>query len=252
MRFEGRTAIVTGAASGIGRATALLLAREGACVLAADVQDAANEETVAMIQAAGGKSAACRADVSRESETAAMVEAALSIFGRVDILHQNAYWNRPGSVTELAEDGWDGSLNVTLKALYLGAKHGIPAMLRTGGGAIIHTASVHSLVSFRNCAAYDTAKAGVMGLTRSIALDYGPQIRCNAVLPGAIYPTGAWKESQEEIRQQFARAVPMQRLGAPEDIARAVAFLASDDASFITGTGLVVDGGFTILGPVDR
>lgn len=250
MRFENRAAIITGGASGIGRATALLLGREGARVLVADVQDSEGEATVRLIRDAGGEASYCRADVGEGSEVERMVRTAVERYGRLDILHNNAYWQEKGSALELSEEGWDRTLSITLRALYLGCKHAIPAMRDSGGGAIVNTASVHSLVSFHRHLAYDSAKAGVLGLTRSVALDFGPEIRCNAVLPGAIYPTGAWTESTEEVRQQFARSVPMKRLGNPDDIARAVAFLASEDASFITGAALVVDGGFTLLGPV--
>jgi NAD(P)-dependent dehydrogenase (short-subunit alcohol dehydrogenase family) len=131
---------------------------------------------------------------------------------------------------------------VGLKACFLGAKFGIPLMRETGGGAIVNTASVHSLAGFRTCTAYDSAKAGLLGLTRVLALDYGPDIRVNAVLPGAIL-TPLWGESTEQERRRYAAMVPMQRLGTGADIANAVLYLASDEASFVTGTHLVVDGG---------
>ena len=252
MRFTGRVALITGAASGIGRATALLLAREGARVLVADVNEAGGQETVEAVRSAGGGAMYCAADVGSAAEVERMVRTAVESYGRLDVLHNNAYWNQFGTVVDLPEEGWDRTLQICLKALYLGCKYAIPEMRKTGGGAIVNTASVHSLVSFRNYSAYDTAKAGVMGLTRSVALDFGPEIRCNAVLPGAIYPTGAWTGVSEEARDVFARGVPMKRLGHPDDIARAVAFLASDDASFITGTGLVVDGGLTMISAIDH
>jgi NAD(P)-dependent dehydrogenase (short-subunit alcohol dehydrogenase family) len=219
-------------------------------VLVAELNPDAGEETVGLIRSAGGEARFFQADVGQADDVERMVETAVSAYARLDILHNNAFWNRYGNVVDLEEAGWDGTLTVTLKALYLGCKYAIPAMQASGGGAIVNVASVHSLVSFYNCAAYDTAKAGVLGLTRSVAIDFGPTIRCNAVLPGAIYPTGAWVGASEAIKERFSTAVPAKRLGHPDDIARAVAFLASDDASFITGTGLVVDGGLTAIAAV--
>jgi NAD(P)-dependent dehydrogenase (short-subunit alcohol dehydrogenase family) len=248
MRFADQVALITGGASGIGRATARQLAREGARVVVADINDDGGTETVALIAGEGGTACYHHTDVGRAAQVEALVARALDEYGRLDVLHNNAYWNRYGSAVDLDEEGWDRTLDITLKALYLGCKYAIPAMRRTGGGAIVNTASVHSLVSFPGCLAYDAAKAGVLGLTRSVALDFGPDIRCNAVLPGAIYPTGAWVGDTEQARRDFTRVAPLKRLGNPDDIARAVAFLASSEASFITGTGLVVDGGLTLRG----
>lgn len=247
MRFKDKVAIVTGAASGIGRATATLLAQEGAKVLIVDVNDDAGYETASTIKNKGDEASYCHADVSLSAESQKMIKTAIETYGRLDILHNNAYWNQGGTVTDLAENDWDKTLDVCLKALYLGCKYAIPEMLKSGGGVIVNTASVHSYVSFRRFVAYDAAKAGVLGLTRAVAIDFGPQIRSNAVLPGAIYPTGAWR-GVSEAPKSYADAVPMKRVGHPDDIAKAVAFLASDDASFITGAALVVDGGLTIVG----
>lgn len=247
MRFKDKVAIVTGSASGIGLATATLLAQEGARIIVVDVNDDAGREAVTMIKNQGGGASYCHADVGVSVDSQRMIKTAVETYGRLDILHNNAFWSQGGTVTELDENAWDRTLEVCLKALYLGCKYAIPEMLKTGGGVIVNTASVHSYVSFRRFAAYDAAKAGVLGLTRSVALDFGPKIRCNAVLPGAIYPTGAWK-GVSEAPKSYADAVPMKRVGHPDDIAKAVAFLASDDASFITGAALVVDGGLTIVG----
>ena len=241
-RVAGKAAIVTGAASGIGRATAQVLAREGASVCIADVDAAGGRQVADEIVASGGEAIFVRTDVGARADVIAMFERTEEAFGRVDIVHNNAIWFRHGTATELDERDWDGTLNIGLKAIFLAAKYGIPIMRKTGGGTIINTGSVHSLVSFATCTAYDAAKAGVLGLTRTLAIDYGPDIRVCAVLPGAIL-TPLWNGAPEEDRRRFAQMVPAKRLGTGEDIANAVLFLASDEASFITGTALTVDGG---------
>lgn len=243
-RVAGKTAIVTGAASGIGEATARRLAEEGASVAVADIDEINGNRVAAEIRETGGESVFIRTDLSRTDEIEEMVARTEERFGRLDILHNNAIAFRHGSATELDEAGWDLTLNVGLKAVFLASKYGIPVMRRTGGGAIINTGSVHSLVGFATCTAYDSAKAGILGLTRVLALDYGPDIRVNAVLPGAIL-TPLWDNLQvpEEERRRYADMVPARRLGHGGDIANAVLYLASDEASFVTGTHLAVDGG---------
>ena len=241
-RVAGKAAIVTGAASGIGRATAQVLAREGASVCIADVDAAGGRQVVDEIAAKGGQAIFVRTDVGARADVIEMFERTEEAFGRVDIVHNNAIWFRLGTATELDERDWDGTLNIGLKAIFLAAKYGIPIMRKTGGGTIINTGSVHSLVSFATATAYDAAKAGVLGLTRTLAIDYGPDIRVCAVLPGAIL-TPLWNGAPEEDRRRFAQMVPAKRLGTGEDVANAVLFLASDEASFITGTALTVDGG---------
>ena len=241
-RVAGKAAIVTGAASGIGRATAQVLAREGAAVCIADVDADGGRQVADEIAAKGGEAIFVRTDVGARADVIAMFERTEEAFGRVDIVHNNAIWFRHGTATELDERDWDGTLNIGLKAIFLAAKYGIPIMRKTGGGTIINTGSVHSLVSLPTCTAYDAAKAGVLGLTRTLAIDYGPDIRVCAVLPGAIL-TPLWDGAPEEDRRRYAQMVPAKRLGTGEDVANAVLFLASDEASFITGTALTVDGG---------
>ena len=247
MQLSGKIAIVTGAASGIGRATAAMMAENGARVVASDINEAGLTQTVDHITETGGEATACVTDVSQSDQVVQMVQCAADAYGGLHILHNNAFSNVIGSACDLEEADWDRTLDVCLKALYLGCKHAIPVMQASGGGAIINTASVHSHVAFHNYVAYDAAKGGVLGLTRSVALDFGPDIRVNAVLPGAIL-TAAWEGTTEADRVPFVERCPMKRLGVPEDIASAVVFLASDAASFITGTTLVVDGGLTIVG----
>ncbi len=243
-RVAGQVAIITGAASGIGERTATLLAAEGARVTVADVDVEGGRRTVDIITAKGGEAVFVEVDVSEAKQVRRMVEYTVDAFGRLDILHNNAIWYRNAPATELEESVWDRTLNTGLKAIYLAAKYAIPAMLKTGGGAIVNTGSVHSLVGFETNTAYDAAKAGVLGITRVLALDYGPSIRVNAVLPGAIQ-TPLWDrvEVSADERRRLAEMVPAKRVGTPADIASAVLFLASDEASFITGTSLVVDGG---------
>ncbi len=243
-RVEGKVAIVTGAASGIGEETAVRLAEEGAAVCVADIDRENGRRVVEAIKDAGGTALFVHTDVTKTAAIRRMIERTVQIFGRLDILHNNAIWFRHGSAVELDEKDWDKTLNAGLKAVFIAAKYGIPAMRESGGGAIVNTASVHSLVSFATCTAYDSAKAGLLGLTRTLALDYGPDIRVNAVLPGAIL-TPLWDnlEVPQRERRRYARMVPAKRLGTGRDIANAVLYLASDEASFVTGTSLVVDGG---------
>ena len=241
-RVAGKAAIVTGGASGIGRATARVLAREGAAVCIADVDEAGGRQVADEIAAEGGEAIFVRTDVGVRADVIDMFERIEEAFGRVDIVHNNAIRVRDGAATELDERDWDATLNIGLKAIFLAAKYGIPIMRKTGGGTIINTGSVHSLVSLPTCTAYDAAKAGVLGLTRTLAIDYGPDIRVCAVLPGAIL-TPLWDGAPEENRRRYAQMVPAKRLGTGEDVANAVLFLASDEASFITGTALTVDGG---------
>ncbi|MCC7264702.1 MAG: SDR family oxidoreductase [Candidatus Latescibacteria bacterium] len=241
-RVAGKAAIVTGAASGIGEATALLLAREGAKVAVVDVDAVGGERVAARIRKAGGEALFIRADVGKAAQVKGMIGRAAKAFGRLDIIHNNAIWFRNAKATELDEADWDRTLDVGLKSIYLAAKYGVPVLNETGGGTLINTASVHSLVGFAGHTAYDSVKAGILGLTRVLALDFGPEVRVNAVLPGAIL-TPLWKGVTQKAKRRFAEMVPAKRLGTPEDIAWAVLYLASDEASFVTGTTLVVDGG---------
>jgi len=241
-RVAGKVALVTGASSGIGESTAELLAAEGAAVAIVDVDENGGKKVTERIIKNGGEAIFIKADVGRSAQVKRMLERTVKAFGRLDIIHNNAIWFKNGGAVELEEKDWDRTMDVGLKTIYLSAKYGIPLMRQTGSGVIINTGSVHSLVGFADHTAYDTAKAGVLGLTRVLALDYGPDIRVNAVLPGAIL-TPLWKGVSAEDRKQFAQMVPAKRLGRGEDIATAVLFLASDEASFITGTSLTVDGG---------
>lgn len=245
-RFSGRVVIVTGSGSGIGRETALAFAREGAQVVVADIDPDGASGTVAEVDDAGGKATVCRVDVSDDESVREMVDLAVRTYGRLDVLHNNAYWaplNR--SVTETSLSEWDRTIAVTLTGVFLGCKHAIPAMIEGGGGAIVNTASVSALAASPRFGAYIAAKGGVMALTRSVAFDYGSAgIRCNAVAPGLIEtPATVAVLADPERRAWLTSKILVGRAGQPPDIANAVLYLASDESAFMTGQTLVVDGG---------
>jgi NAD(P)-dependent dehydrogenase (short-subunit alcohol dehydrogenase family) len=249
-KLEGRVAIVTGAGSGIGRATALALAREGAAVLVADLSRERAERVAAEVSAAGGRAHAQLADVADEAAVAAMVAAAVARFGGLDILHNNAAatdWSvlgGDGEITSLELGIWERSLAVNLRGPFLGCKHAIPEMLKRGRGAIVNTSSASGLTGDLVRTAYGVSKAGVDGLTRYVATQYGKRgIRCNAIAPGVIETPALRQNVPAEQIALFERHHLTPRLGTPEDIAAAVVFLASDDAAFITGQVISVDGG---------
>lgn len=256
-RFEGKVAIVTGAGSGIGRATALLLAREGAGVTVADISVDAAEKVVTEIHAAGGRARAQRVDVADADAVAEMVAATVSAFGGLDILHNNAAaldQNRlDQDVVTMDLDTWDRVLSVNLTGPMLGCKYGIPAMLERGGGAIVNTASAAAFYGSRTLLAYGTSKAGVVALTQYVATAYSDRgIRCNAVAPGVVVASDAQAALGGPMGDRLRRYTAghlVGRLGYPEEIAEAVAYLASDAAAFVTGTVLRIDGGFTAHDP---
>ncbi|HEX8486640.1 SDR family NAD(P)-dependent oxidoreductase [Sphingomonas sp.] len=254
MRFEGKRAVVTGGASGIGRATALRLAQEGAHVIVGDL-DA--EGGAAIADASGGAIAFLRTDVTHEADIVALLAAA-DAAGGLDVLFNNAgAGGARAPIGEIAAEDWDATMALLLRSVALGIRHAAPLMAKRGGGAIVNTSSVSALGTGYAPTAYSTAKAGVLHLTRLAAADLaGDGIRVNAVVPGFI-TTGIFTRhlgiageklaaADAAIAGVAAGAQPIQRAGTPEDIAAAVAFLASDDASFVTGTHIVIDGGLTI------
>jgi NAD(P)-dependent dehydrogenase (short-subunit alcohol dehydrogenase family) len=247
MLLSGKVAIVTGAGSGIGRASALRIAAEGASVVAADIRARKADETVELIQHEGGQAVACQVDVANSADVERMVATAVEAFGRLDALFNNAGTIRPGSAVELSEEDWDLVMAVNVKSVFLGAKHAVPVMADGGGGAIVSTASVSGLLGDPGSVVYSASKAAVINLTRSLAVDHARQnIRVNCICPGAIdTPPVSRMLSDPQTRQRSERAHLLGRIGLPSEIAAAAAWLLSSEASFVTGQALVVDGGLT-------
>jgi NAD(P)-dependent dehydrogenase (short-subunit alcohol dehydrogenase family) len=245
-RLEGKVALVTGASSGIGRASALAFAREGAKVVAADIVVAGGEETVALIKQTGGEAIFVKTDVSKAAEAEALVNRAIETFGQLDCAHNNA--GIEGNPADESEAEWDRVLNVNLKGVWLCMKAELPQMLKQGKGAIVNTSSIAGLVGFQGLGAYGPSKAGVAQLTRNVALAYAKSgIRINAVCPGIIDTPMVQRSMQAmpEMMGYLTGATPLGRLGKPEEIAEAVVWLCSDAASFVTGLVMPVDGGWT-------
>ena len=246
MLLKDKVALITGAASGIGRATAHLFAREGAKVVAVDINETAGLETVRTIHQAAGEAIFIRGDVGVLGEVEAMVQAGIDHFDRLDIVHSNAASYVMGQATAISEDDWDRTLNVCLKATWMLARSAFPHMLGQGAGALVITGSVHALRGFSDFTAYQAAKGGLLALTRALAADYAPEIRVNTVLPGAI-ETGIEERNTRGDRVKVAPLCPLKRNGRPEEIAQAALFLASDMSSYMTGSHLVVDGGLSSI-----
>ncbi|PYV14949.1 MAG: short-chain dehydrogenase [Acidobacteria bacterium] len=246
MRVKDKIAVVTGAGSGIGRASACALSREGARVVVVDLHEDAARETCEVIRASGGAAFACQADTSTGEGAEEMISRAVREFGSLDVLHNNAGIAVRGTVTEQDEESWDRCVRVNLKTVYLGSKHAIPRMLERGG-SIINTSSVTGLIGFRNRAVYAMTKAGIVSLTRSMALDYARSgIRVNCICPGFVRTPLIEQLLQNPEKAKRLTAIhPLGRLGTPEDVAHAVVFLASDESAWMTGQALVVDGGLT-------
>jgi NAD(P)-dependent dehydrogenase (short-subunit alcohol dehydrogenase family) len=247
--LEHRVAIITGAASGIGRATSLLFAHEGAAVVAVDLQREAGEELAHEIREAKGRCVFHHGDVTRAEDCEAAVQCSVEEFGALHMLFNNAGIIRRESVTELSEDDWDRVMDVNVKSVFLMSRYAIPVMVRAGGGAIVNSASGWGLVGGPRAVAYCASKGAVVLLTKAMAIDHGPQnIRVNCICPGDT-ETPMLKTEARQLGEPEAAFLagaahrPLGRVGRPEEIARAALYLASDAASFITGTALVVDGG---------
>ena len=250
MRLEGKVALITGGASGMGMVASKLFASEGARVVLTDVNDEAAEAAARSISDDGGEAIHVHADVSNEDDAKAMVAKTVDTFGRLDVLYNNAGVMLPedGSVHTTDEAIWDLTLGVNVEGVAFGCKYGIPAMLQHDGGSIINVASFVAWVGAATSqTAYTSSKGAVLAMTREIAVEYARRgIRCNALCPGPIEtPLLMQLLSDEEKRQRRLVHIPMGRLGRAEKLAKAALFLASDDASFMTGASLIVDGGLT-------
>lgn len=244
-RLQDKIAVITGSGAGIGRAIALRFAREGAMVGVADIDIGAAEETAAQIVGIGGSAVAIETDVTDSGSVIKMVEAASAAFGGLDILVNNAGVGFEGDVVNLTEGEWHKTLDVNLKGVFLGLRHAVPAMIQRGGGAIVNIASIAAFVAGSVSCVYPASKAGVVALSRSTAVTYACEnIRVNCVCPGHVETALSYSLKDPKFREALIKKYPMGRIGTPEEIAGAVLFLASDEASFITGTELVVDGGY--------
>jgi NAD(P)-dependent dehydrogenase (short-subunit alcohol dehydrogenase family) len=250
VRLDGKVALITGAGSGMGREAARLFASEGARVVISDIVEEAGEETTQQIRSDGGEAAFVRADVSRSDDAAAMVRFTVETYGGLQVLYNNAgiFLADDGGAVETSEEVWDRVMAVNLKGVWLGCKHGIPAMLESGGGSILNVASFVALMGAATAQiAYTATKGGVLSMTREIAVEYARRgIRANALCPGPIEtPLLAELLSDPDRRARRMVHIPFGRLGQAEEVARAALWLASDESSLMTGAALVVDGGVT-------
>jgi NAD(P)-dependent dehydrogenase (short-subunit alcohol dehydrogenase family) len=252
MRLKGKVAVVTGAGAGIGRAVALRFAREGAAVVVAEIDGRSGQSTIEAIQRSEGVALLAQADVSKEEDVKAMVEAASNRFGRIDVLFNNAavlLHAEEARAHELTNETWDRTMAVNLRGYWLCSKYVIPHMLRQRQGSIVQVASPTGMRGFASLTAYSTSKGGVFALTRAMAADYAPDhIRVNAIVPGTIdTPMNAAELANEESRQRFISKTLAGRLGMPEDICGLAVFLASDESAYCFGGVYMADGGLTAI-----
>jgi NAD(P)-dependent dehydrogenase (short-subunit alcohol dehydrogenase family) len=248
--FEGKVALITGSGGGLGAASALAFAREGAKVVVADVNITGGRQTVQMIEKAGGKAIFVKADVSNQADVKALVAKTIESYGRLDYAHNNAgVEHAPAPLTELTEEAWDRTLRINLKGVWLCLKYEIPQMAKNGGGAIVNTSSVAGLHGTRQHGAYGASKWGVISLTKTAALENGAAgVRVNAVCPGAMSGTAMWDflvSFAPDMPSRVPSTIPLGRTCKPEEIAQTVVWLCSDAASYVTGHTMVVDGGST-------
>jgi NAD(P)-dependent dehydrogenase (short-subunit alcohol dehydrogenase family) len=245
-QFVGKVVLITGGNAGIGRAAALEFANQGAKVVVSGRREKEGLEVIDELEALGGEAIFIKTDVSKESDVKAMIEQTLATFGRLDCAFNNAgIVQAPTPLPDQTEETYDQIMDINVKGVWLSLKHEIPAMLKTGGGAIVNNSSVGGLVGFATAPVYVASKHAIIGLTKSVALEYATQhVRVNAVAPGTI-ETRMFRDFAPEVRQMLESAHPMGRIGQPEEIASAVVWLCSDGASFVTGQTVPIDGGYT-------
>jgi len=249
-RLQGKVALISGAGAGIGRASALVFAQQGCRVVVADLNEKAGHETVSMVKAQGGEATFVRADVSKEKDNEEMVKVAVRAYGKLNILFNNAGIMHPddNGAIDTDEKIWDLTMNINAKGVFLGCKHGIPAILRSGGGSVINVASFVAIIGAATSqVAYTASKGAVLSLTRELAVIHAKQnLRVNALCPGPLKTELLMSFlNTEEKRQRRLVHIPMGRFGEAEEIAKSALFLASDDSSYVTGSTFLVDGGIT-------
>ena len=251
--LDDKVALITGGASGQGRAAALRFSGAGARVAVADVDETGSAETVKLVEQGGGEAVALRTDVSRQADVEAMIDATVDRFGRLDVLYNNAAVQMSGRLLECTEADWDLTMATNLDAIFWACRAAIPRMLDNGGGSIINTASVLGLVGSAGYCAYGAAKAGLVALTRQVAVEYGPAVRANVIAPGSI-DTPRFRKVADEMgmeREAFLamlhKNIPLHRLGTADDVAAIALFLASDQSAYVTGAVIPADGGLAAL-----
>lgn len=248
-RLEGKVALITGAGMGMGREASILFAEEGARIVVADINAEAAEETAETVEGRGGKAIAAIGDVASETDVRRMVEEGIDAFGELTILYSNAgvLWkDRDRSVLETDEQSWDRVMDINLKSVFWLTKHGIPHLKRAGGGSIVLAGSVSALAGFTRAQdAYTAAKGALVSLNKSLAVQFAPDnIRCNIIHPGIVDTPLQAPYLNDDIREEFKSSIPLGRIAQPREVAYAALFLASDEASYITGAEVLVDGGF--------
>ncbi|MGZ6965300.1 MAG: SDR family NAD(P)-dependent oxidoreductase [Acidimicrobiia bacterium] len=248
--LDGRVALITGGASGQGRAASVLFAHQGARIVVADIDDDGAGETIARVDAAGSSGMAVHADISRRADCDAMVAAAINHFGRLDILYNNAAVQMSGRLVDTTEEDWDLTIGTNLDAVFWACRAALPHLLESGNASIISTASVLGLIGSEGYAAYGPAKAGLVALMRQIATEYGPAVRANVIAPGSI-DTPRFRKVAETMPADFLpgleQVIPLHRLGTAEDVAGIALFLASDLSAYTTGAVIPADGGLAAL-----
>jgi meso-butanediol dehydrogenase / (S,S)-butanediol dehydrogenase / diacetyl reductase len=250
--LEGKVALITGAASGQGRAASLLFAQHGAAIAVVDVNDEGAAETVQLVADAGSRAVAIHADVSVADDVERMIKETVDALGRIDVLYNNAAVQMSGNLVDTTEEQWDLTIDTNLTAIFRACRAAIPHMLAGGGGSIINTSSVLGLIGSEGYAAYGAAKAGLVALTRQIAVEHGPEIRANVIAPGSIdtprfRKVAAEMDDGEGFVAGLLTNIPLRRLGLAEDVAGIALFLASDQSSYTSGAVVPADGGLAAL-----